>query len=130
MISAAQNTLESGDVFEGIKQLSPLSSAIDLVSSVPIDYMHATLEGVVKMLLNYWTNPVHHRKPCYIGLQLSAIDRELMKQRPPSEFTRPPRPIKKHLSYWKASELRNWMLLGKLPPLFFTCLLTSYITKR
>ena len=48
-------------------QLSPLASQLDLVTSVPIDYMHATLEGVMKMLLNYWINSTNHGKSYYIG---------------------------------------------------------------
>lgn len=38
-----------------------------------------------------------------------------MKQRPPSELSRPPRSIAKHVKYWKASELRNWLLYYSLP---------------
>ena len=67
VISAAQHTLETDTVAEGIMQLSPLASQFDLVTSVPIDYMHATLEGVMKMLLNYWINSTNHGKPYYIG---------------------------------------------------------------
>lgn len=126
VISAARQTLETGATVEGIMQLSPLASELDLVSSVPIDYMHATLEGVVKMLLNYWISSVNHGKPYYIGRQVSEIYSELMKQQPPSEFSRPPRSLEKHFKYWKASEFRNWMLyyslpllLGKLPSLYW-----------
>ena len=67
VISAAQQTLETDTVVEGIMQLSPLASQLDLVTSVPIDYMHATLEGVMKMLLNYWINSTNHGKSYYIG---------------------------------------------------------------
>lgn len=126
VISAAQQALETGTVVEGIMQLSPLASELNLVDSVPTDYMHATLEGVMKMLLNYWTKSTNHNKPYYVGRQIGEIDKELMKQRPPSEFSRPPRSLEKHLSYWKASEFRNWMLyyslpllLGKLPSLYW-----------
>ena len=49
-----------------------------------------------------------------------------MKQKPPAEFTRAPRSIQKHLKYWKASEIKYWLLyyslpllLGKLPSLFW-----------
>lgn len=57
---------------------------------------------------------------------LSDIDSKLLKQHPPSEFSRPPQSISKHLNYWKASELCNWLLfyslpllLEHLPPLYF-----------
>ena len=50
----------------------------------------------------------------------------LLRQQPPHELSRPPRSIEKHLKYFKASELRTWvlfyslpLLLGNLPPLYF-----------
>ena len=126
MISAAQQTLETGAIVEGIIQLSSLASELDLVASIPIDYMHATLESVIKILLNYWFNSVNHGKPYYIGRKVGEIDGVLLKQRPPSEFSCPPRSIEKHLKYWKASEFCCGMLhyslpllLGTLPSLFW-----------
>ena len=126
VISAAQQTLETGTVVDGIMELSPLATQLDLVCSVPVDYMHACLEGVVKMLLNYWIDSRNHGKPHYIGRQKTEIDNELLKQRPPSEFSRPPRSLVKHLKYWKAAEFRNWLLyyslpllLGRLPSLYW-----------
>ena len=35
----------------------------------------------------------------------------ILQQRPAHEFTRPPRSIRSHLSYWKASEFRSWLLV-------------------
>ena len=110
IISAAQQALETGVAVDGIMQLSPLAAQLGLVSSIPIDYMHQCLEGVIKMLLNYWVNSGNHGKPYYIGRQINEIDAELLKQQPPSEFTRPPRSLQTHLKHWKASEFRNWML--------------------
>ena len=46
---------------------------------------------------------------------ITVIDSELLKQKPPHEFSRPPRSISKHLSYWKVSELRTWLLYYSLP---------------
>ena len=126
VISAAQQALETGVAVEGIRQLSPLAAQLDLVSLIPIDYMHQCLEGVIKMLLNYWVNSGNHGKPYYIGRQINEIDAELLKQQPPSEFTHPPRSLQTHLKHWKASEFCNWMLfyslpllLGKLPSLYW-----------
>ena len=117
---AAQDRGQAGQAVEGIKAVSPL------VLSVPVDYMHCVLEGFVSMLMKYWFNSSHHREPQYIGRKTKAIDAQLMKQRPPSEFSRPPRSIEKLLRYWKASELRNWLLyyslpllLSHLPPVFW-----------
>jgi len=107
----------TGKVVKGIIGLSPVSSVLDL---------DTVLLGVVKLLLKRWFDSSYHRVPFYLRLQIEAVDATLLKQRPPSEFSRRPSSIKKHLSYWKASELRNWMLyyslpllLDHLPPLYF-----------
>ena len=105
---------------------SVFTQMLDLVNSFPVDYMHSVLESVVKMLLKYWYDSSYHACPFYLGRHLATIDKELVSQRPPSEFSRAPRSIKKHLKYWKASELRTWvlyyslpLLLTKLPPLYW-----------
>ena len=45
------------------------------------------------------------------------MDKHLLEQHPPHEFSRPPRSITKHLSYWKAHEFRSWLLFYSLPVL-------------
>ena len=100
---AAEVAQVTGHAVDGIKGVSPLAGYVDVVLSVSTDYMHAVLEGVVALLMKCWFSSSHHREPQYIGCRTSEIDAQLMRQRPPSEFTRPPRSIKKHLSYWKAS---------------------------
>ena len=77
--------------------------------------MHAVLEGVTRWLANRWFDSKFHASPFYLGRQIRKIDSELLQQRPPHEFSRPPRSIDKHLKYWKASELRNWLLFYSLP---------------
>ena len=67
------------------------------------------------MLTNTWFSSSHHRESYYLGRQLEAIEVQLLKQRPPLEFSRPPRSIQKHLKYWKTSELRSWVLYYSLP---------------
>ena len=51
----------------------------------------------------------------WYGTHVQQIDRELLKQPPPTEFSRPPQSIHKHFKYWKASELRYWLLYYSLP---------------
>ncbi len=46
---------------------------------------------------------------------MSRTDDIMMKQTPPSEFSRPPRSIQRNMKYWKASELRSWLLYYSLP---------------
>lgn len=123
---AAAAAHRSNCAVDGVKGLSPLAQYVDLVVSIPVDYMHAVLEGVVKMLMKTWFDSKHHRGPQYIGRRTAAVDAQLMRQRLPLEFSHPPRSIGQHLHYWKASELRNWLLyyslpllLPHLPPLYW-----------
>ena len=62
-----------------------LSSNLDLPVSIPVDYMHAVLEGVVRTMMRFWFDSRYHGLPCYIGRSVSQIDSMLVKQRPPSE---------------------------------------------
>jgi len=58
--------------------LSPLSSLLDLVNSFPVDYMHAVLEGVVRMILMLWFASNFHSFPFYLGRNLASIDADLL----------------------------------------------------
>ena len=115
VVEKGKKAERKGIAVNGIMGTSVLNTALDLVDAVPVDYMHTVLLGVVKMLLNKWFDSSHHRKPFYLGRHANDIDAKLLKQHPPSEFTRRPRSIKSHLKYWKASELRNWFLYYSLP---------------
>ncbi len=115
VLTAAREAEQCRSAVDGVMGVSPLARDLDLVASIPVDYMHAVLEGVVKMLMNFWFNSSHHGQPQYLGRQLAVIDAQFLRQCPPSEFSRPPRSIKKHLKYWKASEFRNWLLFYSLP---------------
>lgn len=77
--------------------------------------MHAVLEGVTRWFLHSWFDSMHHAEPYYLGKYLHAIDKDLIQQHPPHEISRSPRSIKKHMNYWKASELRSWLLYYSLP---------------
>lgn len=95
---------------DGIFGPFPFSSTLDMVASIPVDYMHNVCEGVTKWLLRAWFDSKFHAQPYYIGLSTRHVDEQLLKLHPPGEFSRPPRSIKKHLKYWKASELKYWLL--------------------
>ncbi len=69
-----------------------------LVHGVPPDYMHCVLEGVVKACLKLWTESQYRKQPYSVRHSLADIDRLLLEQRPPHEFTRPPRSIVSQLS--------------------------------
>ena len=117
VLADGQRAESSNTVVNGIFGTSILSGCLDIVDGVPVDYMHCVLEGVTKWLLQTWVNSRNHREPFYLGKSLKEIDELLLEQRPPHDFTRPPRSLAKHLSYWKASEFRTWLLYYSLPVL-------------
>ena len=113
--AAASRAERTGSCVHGIFSTSPFMSSLDIVNSIPVDYMHAVLEGVTRWLIVSWFDSKHHAQTYYVGRRVREIDHQLLKQQPPSEFSRPPRSIQKHFKYWKASELRNWLLFYSLP---------------
>lgn len=115
LIKDAEIAEVNGSPERGVKGLSVLANKMDLVDGVPVDYMHSVLEGVTRWLLRAWFDPSNWRKPYYIKKSLVAIDNALLSQHPPHEFSRPPRAISTHVKYWKASELRSWLLYYALP---------------
>ena len=60
VLLAARLAEAKGDAVYGIKGVSPMSTALHLVDSVPVDYMHTVLEGVMRTLLRYWFLSQHH----------------------------------------------------------------------
>ena len=84
--------------------------------------MHYVLEGVVSWLLKAWTEPKFCGEPFSICHRLDQIDETLLRQQSPHEFTRPPRSIRSYLSYWKASELRQWSRQAQAEPGLGMCL--------
>ena len=128
MCDLATQVERTGVSVQGILNSSPLSHIVGfhLVDNIPVDYMHIGPEGVVKRMMNCWLKTSNHTKAYYIGSKLKSLDSELLKQKPPHDFTRAPRSIQKHMMYWKASEFRVWLLyyslpllLHVLPPLFY-----------
>ena len=103
----------------GVKGSSVLSPYLNIVKDTAIDYMHAVLEGVVKtMLLKFWLCGKYKNHRFYLSKEVKEIDKLLLRIRPPHEFRRTPRSIEKTLKYWKASELRAWLLFYSVPILF------------
>ena len=99
----------------GVKGSSILSGVINIPYGIPIDYMHAVLEGVVKTLLKCWFNQENHGRPYYLKPYISHIDQEMLTIKPPHELPRRPRSIESSLLYWKASEYRAFMLFYAIP---------------
>lgn len=105
----------SGKPVYGVKGHSILSKYIDIVKDVPIDYMHMILEGISKMLLNYWFDGSYRDRRFYLGKEIDELDKMLFRIKPPNSFRRSPRSLHTCNSFWKASEHRAWLLYYAIP---------------
>lgn len=108
---------EKGTPIFGIKGTSVLSSTIDLIKGVPVDYMHAILEGVSRRILSVCLDSKNHSRRFYLGRVIEEIDKRLKRIKPPQEFRRSPRSVSS-FKQWKASEFRAWLLYYCLPVLY------------
>ena len=94
--------------------------------SFPVDYLHAVLLGIMRMLLSLWFNPKYKHKEFYINKSdRDEINKDLMKVTPPDSITHVPRDMK-YMKYLKGSELEDGLLhyypillKGKLPKKYY-----------
>ena len=98
----------------GVKGTSHLRRHIP-TKCVAQDYMHGVALGVCKSFLECSIDVNNRALRFFLGDVLTDIDKCLMRIKPPHEFSRPPRPIRNYLGYWKASEYRAWLLFYSLP---------------
>lgn len=100
----------------GLKGISPLAGIphFDVINGVSIDYMHNSLLGIGRQMLDHWLNSENHRKSYYLGLRISKIDENLKAIKPPQYIHRNPRSLTER-AIWKANELRTWILFYSLP---------------
>ncbi len=106
----------TGSPVFGVKGRSVFSKDLQLPQCIPIDYMHAVLEGVFKNLMKSWFDSSNHGERYYIGRYRKDIDKAIARIKPPSDFRRTPRSVEL-TSFWKASEFRVWLLYFSLPVL-------------
>lgn len=103
----------------GVKGISVLTPYLNIVKDVPIDYMHAVLEGVTRTLLcKMWMDGRHSSLRFYLSKNVQQIDKLLLAIKPPHEFRRSPRCIQTTVKHWKASELRSFLLFYAIPVFF------------
>lgn len=112
----AKKAEEKGYPVFGVKGESILSSHLDIVNAVPVDYMHAVLEGVSRRLLSTCLDTKNHVCRFYLGRVTKEIDKRIRLIRPPQEFRRSPRSVSV-MKQWKASEFRAWLLYYCIPVL-------------
>lgn len=116
----ADTAVESGKAVDGIKGPSWFAglSSYDIIKGTAIDYMHGLCLGVMKTLLSLWFATENSTKPFSICEQVSKADKRLLQIRPPLEIGRTPRSIEHHRKYWKASELKAFLLYYGIPVMF------------
>ena len=107
---------KQGSTVMGVKGKSVLSSSVDIVEAVPVDYMHGVLEGVARRLLSAYVDSKNHMHCYYLGRVTEEIDKRLKQIKPPQEFRRSPRSVCS-MKQWKAAEFRAWLLYYCLPVL-------------
>lgn len=109
--------LETGVGRLGITGVSPLLGLIDfdLIRGSIVDYMHAVLLGIVYLLLDLWFDSENHFEKYYVTPRgMESVNRNIKCILPPRYFSRQPRVIEER-PYWKANELRNWLLYYAVP---------------
>ena len=112
----AQTAEEECKTVMGCKGKSVLSSAIDLIEAIPVDYMHAILEGISRRLLSFCLDSKNHSCRFYLGRVTEEIDKKIKCIKPPQEFRRSPRSMS-NFKQCKASEYRAWLFYYCLPVL-------------
>ncbi|XP_059468469.1 uncharacterized protein LOC132202649 [Neocloeon triangulifer] len=101
---------------KGVKGYScmGLLENFDLSKSFSPDYLHSCLLGVVKRHIYTITDSKNRNNDFYIGNFVEVIDKKIKSLCPPNFVKRLPRSLELK-KYWKASELRNWLLFFSLP---------------
>lgn len=82
---------------------------IDFIKSIPLDYMHLVLLGIMKRLLGFWLK--RNKEVRLFKEDIDAINKriKLIYKSTPREFSRKPRLITEY-DTWKAVELRTFLL--------------------
>lgn len=84
---------------------------LGLVTGVPLDYMHLICIGIMRKMLQLWLKGPLSKNVRSSGHEFDVISDTLKAAEKcvPSDFNRKPRPLK-HLKFWKATELRTFLL--------------------
>jgi len=86
-----------------------------MTNNIVIDYMHGTLLGITKKLLELWFDHKHTGTGHSIAQNITEVDKILKSIQPPYMIHRRPRILSSAYHHWKASELRNWLLFYSIP---------------
>ncbi|KAJ8937837.1 hypothetical protein NQ314_011698 [Rhamnusium bicolor] len=90
--------------------LSPLLNlGIGMVTTFPVDYMHACCLGVMRKLISFWLSGTLSTRLCSLKVQIISKQMIALKQHIPLEFNRKPRTLGE-VQRWKATEFRTFLL--------------------
>ena len=126
-IEDAKQAVLTNKPCNGVKSPSWLAGLkhYDIIKGTGIDHMHAVLLGIMKMLLNLWFGTNRSFDFCILH-KIREADKRLLSIKPPSSISRCPRSIEAHRKYFKASELRSFLLyygptvlLNILPKIYY-----------
>eukprot|EP00732_Lithocolla_globosa_P001596 Lithocolla_globosa_v1_NODE_817_length_3237_cov_73.340981.p1 type:complete len:998 gc:universal NODE_817_length_3237_cov_73.340981:3077-84(-) len=112
MTDDAEEALATGEPVNGVKGAAVVSLFMswNMVWSICVDYMHGMALGIGVKLMKLWFDSKYNGEAWYIGPYLREVDGHLMMMMPPSFVRRLPRSIR-HRKYWKAAEVKQWMLV-------------------
>lgn len=110
-IQMAEMATETGKPVYGIKGPCWFTSldSYNFVTGNCIDYMHCVLLGITKLLISLWFLKQSAGEKFSVSGQLPIVEKRLKNIKPPIYINRKPRSIS-DIKYWKASELRSWLL--------------------
>lgn len=112
MLNSTPNSRIKG--FRGESALLKLKD-FTIVSGSPPDYMHGTLIGVVKCLMNKWFSATESKSNYFVGNHLKIISKRMNSIQPPQCMERLPRDLEQNYTHFKATELQAWLLYYALP---------------
>lgn len=112
MLKSTPNSRIKG--FRGESALLKLKD-FTIVSGSPPDYMHGTLLGVVKCLMNKWFSATESKSNYFVGNHLKIISKRMNSIQPPQCMERLPRDLEQNYTHFKATELQAWLLYYALP---------------
>ncbi|KAJ1530204.1 hypothetical protein ONE63_005131 [Megalurothrips usitatus] len=100
---------------KGVVGCSPLIPLLmfNLVFGFCVDYMHAVLLGVCKLVTTLQVQTKSNGLPFYLGNKIHLVNQRMAKIAPPSSISRRPRSLNK-IHLWKANEWRAYLLYYSL----------------
>ena len=122
-----KNATGSKKTVQGVQEISwaLVFPQFDIILGVPVDYMHAVLLGVVKMLNSLWFTTAYSKYPWSCSKKIKECDSRRCAIAPPDFVRRIPRSLEEFCTKYKASEYRTWLLYylfpvmkGILPPVY------------